>query len=625
MKRKSIFKLIPVLLAAVALVIACTKESSDVRLAPTLATSQVINLSADSATIVGYVVASGSGFSQRGVCFDTLTGPTTDRNKVVYSGQSTLATFNVRVGGLKRLTKYYARAYAVNSSGTIYGDEITFKTIAAIPTLAEITNDSLTLANTTDKGITVTTKVNITDDGGPDPTANITARGVVYSMYPHPTVDSMKTVEGTGKGSFSSLATMLKGNVTYYLRAYATNKIGTGYSTEVSFSTPVAFATVNTVSVTQVAKTTATFKGLVTSNGGGTIAEQGFVYGLNANPTTADTKVPVTSSTDTLVYNATGLSVNTNYHMRAYVINDQGTNYGADLSFTTLADITKLWVVGDYNGWDNSDNAKYIINTVTSGGQAEGYVNLTNVTNGFKLTTDHSWDNAHTFGDDGTNTGKLSNVGGGSNIKPPSTGYYLIQANLTTMTYSFVLTNWGLIGDATPGGWGAQTDMTYMPSTGIFKLGITLTGTKSIKFRGTSDWAINYGSTTADGTTLDAGGSNITVPASGDYAITLDLSHPNAYTYSANTWAIIGDATAGGWSTDTPMTWDAGNQVFTVTGDLGAGSFKFRANQAWTVNLGGSLGALTQGGDNLSIATAGNYTITLDPWALTATVTQNKK
>lgn len=603
--------------AAALIIAACTKEGSDVRLDPKLSTSEVLNLSWDSATVVGFVVAAGPGFTERGICYDTLPTPTTSANKVVYTGGTTKATFNVTLPGLARLTTYHARAYAMYANTTIYGEEITFKTTAAIPTLAAIVEP--TLANTTDKGVTATTDVNITDDGGPDPTADITQRGVVYGLTPHPTVSGTKTTEGTGKGTFTSFAANLQGNKTYYYRAYATNKIGTAYSNEVSFTTPVAYATVTTGNATNVDKTTATFHGMFTYDGGGTVTDMGFVYGLSANPTTADNKVQVDPSNDSLTYNATGLSMNTTYHVRAYVINETGTNYGTDVTFTTLADITKIFVVGDYNSWDNSDNAKYIINTVTSGGQAEGYVWLT--AGGIKLTTDHSWDNAHTFGDNGS--GGLTNPG--NNITVATTGYYLIRANLSAMTYSLTLTTWGVIGDATPGGWSTQTDMTYNPTTLTFQLGLHMTSGGSFKFRGTSDWSINYGSTAADGSTLDAGGSNIAVTADGDYAITLDLSHPNQYTYSANTWGLIGDATPGGWSTDSPMTWDAVNKVFTATVDMVAGSYKFRANGAWTVNLGGSLTALTQGGANISLATAGNYTITLDPWALKATITQNKK
>ena len=187
--------------------------------------------------------------------------------------------------------------------------------------------------------------------------------------------------------------------------------------------------------------------------------------------------------------------------------------------FTTLADITKFWIVGDYNSWDNSDNAKYIISTATSSGAAEGYVYLTS--GAIKLTTDHSWDNAHTFGDNGS--GGLTNTGG--NIPVTVAGYYLIKANLGTMTYSLTNTTWGIMGDYN--GWSTQTNMIYNPSTLTFSLALHLTSGGAFKFRGTSDWNINYGSTAADGTTLNAGGDNIPVTVTADYAITLDLSHPN--------------------------------------------------------------------------------------------------
>ena len=64
---------------------------------------------------------------------------------------------------------------------------------------------------------------------------------------------------------------------------------------------------------------------------------------------------------------------------------------------------------------------------------------------------------------------------------------------------------------------------------------------------------------------------------------------------------MIGDFN--GWGGDQVMTWDATNHVFTGTIDAAAaGAFKFRANGAWTINLGGDLNALTAGGDNIPIS-----------------------
>ena len=144
----------------------------------------------------------------------------------------------------------------------------------------------------------------------------------------------------------------------------------------------------------------------------------------------------------------------------------------------------------------------------------------------------------------------------------------------------------------------------------------------AIKFRANHSWDYNYGSDAADGT-LSAGGGNIALTDAGDYAVTLDLSTPLEYKYRIDMWGLIGAATPGGWDTDTDMTWDAGNGVFTVTLDLTAGEWKFRANNAWDYDLGGTIDALTPGGSNMSISTAGNYTITLDPWNMVGTVTMN--
>jgi starch-binding outer membrane protein SusE/F len=603
MKKLTLYRFLIVLVTATIVFASCKKEQSNVRLNPKLATSQVLNVKSDSATVVGFVVASGDGFSERGVCYSTQTGPTISDSKVTFTDQVTKATFNVKLSGLAYATVYYARAYAINANGTIYGDEVTFTTLPVVPTLT-------TAAITAITGNSATGGGNVTVGGG----ADVTVRGICFGKNHNPTVSDSKTANGTGTGAFVSALAGLKGHTIYYVRAYATNSAGTGYGPEVTFTTLVDLPVVTTTAVTGITKISAVSGGEVTYDGGGTVTARGLAWGTASNSTISGTIIDGGTGTGLFVSNIAGLVLNTTYHIRAYATNSAGTAYGADISFTTLADITKFWVVGDYNSWDNSDNAKYIISTATSSGAAEGYVYLTS--GSIKLTTDHSWDNAHTFGDNGS--GGLTNPGG--NIPVTVAGYYLIKANLGTMTYSLTNTTWGIMGDYN--GWSTQTNMIYNPSTLTFSLALHLTSGGAFKFRGTSDWNINYGSTAADGTTLNAGGDNIPVTVTADYAITLDLSHPNLYTNSANRWGLIGDFNS--WGGDQVMTWDATNHVFKATiSASAAGAFKFRANGAWTVNLGGNLNALTAGGDNIPLTSAGNYTITLDPWGLKATVTKN--
>ncbi|MDD5149935.1 MAG: SusE domain-containing protein [Flavobacterium sp.] len=121
---------------------------------------------------------------------------------------------------------------------------------------------------------------------------------------------------------------------------------------------------------------------------------------------------------------------------------------------------------------------------------------------------------------------------------------------------------------------------------------------------------------TFSGVLKSPGGGNCDA-ATGYYLLKADT---DKLTYSATktTWAIIGNGTAGGWSTDTPMTYDAASKTWTVTATLSTqaapdNGLKFRANGAWDLNFGdtGADGTLEGGGTNIS-TTAGTYLITLD-------------
>ena len=593
--------MLPVALALI--LAACTKETSEVRLATTLATAKISSITSNSAIVQGYVVAQGDGITEKGICYDKAAGPTTAKSKTIYTGSLFKAAFPVTLKTLDYATKYYVRAYAIGPAGTIYGEEMNFTTLPVVATLT-------TAAVTEITGNSATGGGEVTVLGG----ADITARGICWALTENPTVAGSKTVDpNPGIGAFTGAMTGLLGNKTYFVRAYATNSAGTGYGPQVSFTTDIDLPAVTTAAVTEITRTTAVSGGNVTYDGGGTVSARGLCWGLNADPGLTDHVIAGGTGTGAFVSNLTGLTLYTTYHVRAYATNVKGTVFGSDVQFTTLADITKFFVVGSYNGWDNSDAAEFIISSA-SNSEAQGYVYFP-AAGAFKLTTDHSWDNAHTFGDNGT--GGLTNPG--SDITAPA-GYLLIKANLATMTYSVTPTVWGIIGDATAGGWGAQTNMTYDPTMKIFWIAANLTSGGNLKFRGTDSWSVNYGAA-AGSNVLTQDGPNIAISLTDDYAITLDLSHANAYTYSANRWGIIGDATPGGWGSDMNMAWNATNHVFTITVELSVGALKFRANDDWAVNYGGDLNALTQDGANISITAAGNYTITLNPWTRVATVT----
>lgn len=98
-----------------------------------------------------------------------------------------------------------------------------------LPNLTTITVNSVTATTSSSGG-------NISSDGG----SAVTSRGVVWGTNSTPTIDLMtKTTDGTGIGSFSSTITGLTPNTAYYVRAYATNNVGTSYGNEVTFTTPI--------------------------------------------------------------------------------------------------------------------------------------------------------------------------------------------------------------------------------------------------------------------------------------------------------------------------------------------------------------------------------------------------
>ncbi|GAB3824208.1 SusE domain-containing protein [Hymenobacter jeollabukensis] len=90
---------------------------------------------------------------------------------------------------------------------------------------------------------------------------------------------------------------------------------------------------------------------------------------------------------------------------------------------------------------------------------------------------------------------------------------------------------WGIIGDATPTGWGSDSDMNYDFCSGTYKISnIALSASGKFKFRANDDWALNFGGTAAASAntpspTLVGGGPDISVPSgSGNYDISLNVA-----------------------------------------------------------------------------------------------------
>jgi uncharacterized protein (TIGR02145 family) len=139
-----------------------------------------------------------------------------------------------------------------------------------------------------------------------------------------------------GGGSFTSELAALTGNTTYYLRAYATNSVGTSYGSGISFKTGPVLPTVTTTEVFAIGLTTATSGGDVTSNGGAEVTARGICWSTSANPITSDSKTTDGAGIRSFTSILTELESNTTYHVRAYATNTIGTAYGLDIQFMTM-------------------------------------------------------------------------------------------------------------------------------------------------------------------------------------------------------------------------------------------------------------------------------------------------
>ena len=249
------------------------------------------------------------------------------------------------------------------------------------------TEMSLNILETTD--ITASSAVfnaEIVNSGNP----KYTERGFVYHTSPMPTKEqtiALLTAPVTEETKFSVKADGLELDQTYYVRAYATNMLGTVYSSnQISFIANATLPTVSTQQVTQIdiASGTATFNGTIVTEGDPVYSERGFVYGTVPNPT-IDGNKKIVSGRGSGAYSAniTELSEGYTYYVRAYATNEQGTAYGVDVSFSFVATMPTVVT-------SPVSNIKIGDGTVTFNGKVETLGDLGYTERGFVYNTTHN-------------------------------------------------------------------------------------------------------------------------------------------------------------------------------------------------------------------------------------------
>lgn len=174
--------------------------------------------------------------------------------------------------------------------------------------------------------------------------------GVCWSTSPSPTINNSKTVDLGVAGTYTSYLNNLRGGTTYYVRAYATNNLGTQYGSEISFSTANSVSPVfsGNNTVTSIKSTSANISVNLNADGGEPILQKGFCWSTNPNPTITDsTTLSGDISLGLYAANLNNLTLATKYYVRPYATNSIGITYGPETSFTTLSYLS----VGDnYQG-----------------------------------------------------------------------------------------------------------------------------------------------------------------------------------------------------------------------------------------------------------------------------------
>ena len=176
---------------------------------------------------------------------------------------------------------------------------------------------------------------NVTDQGG----VKIFEKGVYWGTSSNPVGSGEKiysTVSGTGAFYFDLSG--LTQDTKYYLCAFASNDMGTGYGDVLSFYTDEEESekpTVTTGSISSITHVSAICGGNVTAAGTSNVTERGICWDTSDYPKTSDYKVVSGSGTGSFTGKLTGLKPDTRYRVRAYATNNEGTTYGEQKLFRT--------------------------------------------------------------------------------------------------------------------------------------------------------------------------------------------------------------------------------------------------------------------------------------------------
>ncbi len=304
----SLIRIIGVLL----LLTACKKD--EVQL-PQLFTARITDIKASTAKGGGKITFDGGdAITACGLCFGLEHNPAIDKNKT--SDTLYHAVFNSNLKNLVSDTVYYVRAYALNSAGIAYGKEVTFRTLKK--TLSAVTTkDPVEITSGAFKA-----EAEITNDGR----GVISACGFCWDVKENPTLAGSKSTNTLTGNLFALVVDGLIPEMTYYIRAYATNEMGTSYGNQVVVKT-LPIAQFSTFTITPTTYSTMTASATITTDYGTDITERGFCWAVGNDPVITNGNTSVGKGTGNYSSEITQLTSSTVYFVRAYARNKYGIKY----------------------------------------------------------------------------------------------------------------------------------------------------------------------------------------------------------------------------------------------------------------------------------------------------------
>lgn len=269
------------------------------------------------------IITAAADFSiiEKGACFSkTVTSPTI--NDTSAKDESEGNTVDFTITGLEEGATYYISAYARTRDGVFYSTSITVKTQQTFkPTLGNLQEVQVNDDN-------AIIKASVTDNGG----LTITEKGFCWSTSnSEPTLDNDFVASPSTGNDFEAVLTKLKYNTEYYVRAYAINPKGVGYSSAfIKIKTGSStIATIENISASNPTPSTLDVSATISDDGGAKIDERGFVYSHTGTPTIEENEgiIKIDGTTGEMSATMTGLIGYTTYYIRAYAVNKNGTAY----------------------------------------------------------------------------------------------------------------------------------------------------------------------------------------------------------------------------------------------------------------------------------------------------------